>query len=196
MFRKKKHRNQNIPRCPLQMMSPVYWSFQKRMLQQYMKLRAKKNPTNTRVDTHRYVCALQQLIDEFRKGLLGRGSPVWVRPHRHIQAWAPSACTHKSHTPSPPPHTHSFTRFNMWYCSFHAVYYIMSFFSSSSRVSRWAERVGHGGSACTPQFWAPCVPLWASVGLFLTAAITTNNWTANEDKWYDCRARPSSQSAI
>lgn len=41
-----------------------------------------------------------------------------------------------------------------------------------------------------------CVPLLASMGLFLTAAITTNNWTANEDKWYDCRARPSSQSAI
>lgn len=40
------------------------------------------------------------------------------------------------------------------------------------------------------------VPLWASMGLFLTAAITTNNWTANEDKWYDCSARPSSQSAI
>lgn len=80
--------------------------FEKRMLQPYMKLKAENSHRHTRVDTHLYVCALQQVIDEFRKGLLGSGSPVWVRPHRHIQAWAPSACTHKSHTHTP-PHTHA-----------------------------------------------------------------------------------------
>lgn len=104
----------------------------------------------THVDTHSHRSVLQEVIDDFRKGLLGRGSPVWVRPHPHIQAWAPSACTHKSHTlVSPPPNTHtgihSYTHFDMWYYSSHAVYYIMSFLCCQT-AAVWVRKAGRGGA--------------------------------------------------
>lgn len=54
--------------------------------------------------------SLREVIDDFRKGLSGTGSPVWVRLHQHVQPRAPSACTlapliphrHRHH-----PHTHT-----------------------------------------------------------------------------------------
>lgn len=59
----------------------------------------------------------QEVIDEFRKGLSGTGSPVWVRLHQHVQPWAPSACTLTPLIPPPPTstststtHTHTHTR--------------------------------------------------------------------------------------
>lgn len=153
------------------------------------------------------------MINEFRKGLSGRGSPVWVRLHLHIHPWAPSACTQRSHSLKPlitlPPNTHtqSHTHFNMWKCSSRAVYRLMSF-PWRRKAAAWVrEAEGEGQRQGEPSESGTLarrarhslrlgVPLWASVRLFLTAAITANNWTANEDKWYDCGARPSSQSTI
>lgn len=61
----------------------------------------------------------------------------------------------------------------------------------------WLGRVGvsQGQALHALTFFGLFVPLSASLRLFVTAASTTNNWTTNEDKWYDCRARPTSQSA-
>lgn len=150
---------------------------------------------------------LQQVIDDFRKGLLGRGSPVWVKLHWHIQEWAPSACTHKSHS-----HTHGNTLLYslrhvilfLSCCLLYNVFPLAAVTVSGRRgggAGRRAQSQGEQSESGTSAQRALCsfrlgVPLWASMGLFLTATITTNNWTANEDKWYDCRARPSSQSAI
>lgn len=94
------------------------------------------------------------------------------------------------------------------FLSCYLLYNVFPLLSASSSVSerggrggvaesRWAER--DSGMLAQRALYTVLglhVPLWASMGLFLTAAITTNNWTANEDKWYDCSEHPSSQSAI
>jgi len=104
---------------------------------------------------------LQEVIDEFRKGLLGRGSPVWVRLHLHIHPWAPSACTHRSHwlrsTPSlslflsfTHTHTHAHTHTNMVLYSFRHVILLLSgcllynAFHSPSHSSSVGETGGGG----------------------------------------------------
>lgn len=129
-----------------------------------------------------------------------------------------SQVTH-THSEVHPPHytvslihsgIHSCTHFDMWYCVSRAVYYIMYSISSAVTQQHVSERARRGGAEsrrrveasratqaqCALYSFRLHVPLWASMGLCLTVAITTNNWTANEYKWYDCSARPSSQSAI
>lgn len=74
----------------------------------------------------------------------------------------------------------------IWLLSCCLLYNVFSFLRFQNEEGE-CGMLALSGSACQCRI---------SMRPFLTATITTNNWTANEDKWYDCRARPSSQSSI
>lgn len=96
---------------------------------------------NTPVDTHSYVRALQDVIDEFRKGLLGRGSQVWIRLHLHSFRHGLHLHALSAHTCARLPlvrtgaGTDSFSDSNMGLRCARAVYCVMCFpcVSSESR---------------------------------------------------------------